>query len=335
MVRKSLIVAALLAVSSPLAAQEEWVWTSDRLYGTAPLGVMGDRILEQGEIQLNYRLVAHNSRGIWFVTDSLPLATTLQLYSAAPLKLTAMTHLGTAAFGLTPDITVMVSGKFSLRERDQLSAAGVFYTTTVKDFGDVSVDGLIDIVRSGPYRAHIRLGAVIPVGVTGAAVATPFSTSQRLPYDQRPGKGAFAATGGMTAQMQNEVGSIGGQFNVRVNVASRTDYTVGDSYEGTGWVAYKINDAFSVSWRLDYQSWGHVEGADLGVDPTQDPGMDGLFLAGQRLDMPIGVNFEFPEGSRLAGHRIALEAIYPLHHDYEGPQLGLDWGIFVGAQLTF
>ena len=335
MVRRSLIVAVLLAVSSPLAAQEEWVWTSDRPDGAAPLGVIGDRLLEQGEIQLNYRLVSQNSRGVWFITDSLPLATTLQLYSAAPLTLTSLIHRGSAAFGVADDLTLMVGGEFSIRERDQLTSAGVFYTTTVKDFGDVTADLLYDVLRSGPYRAHIRVGAVVPVGITGARVTTPFAASDALPYDQRPGGGAFAATGGMTAQVQNEFGSVGGQFNLRVNVATRTDYTLGDWYQGTGWAAYKVNDAFSVSMRLDYQSWGHVEGADPGVDATQDPGMDGLFLAGQRLDMPIGVNFTFPEGSRFAGHRIALEAIYPLHHDYEGPQLGLDWGIVVGAQLSF
>ena len=42
-----------------------------------------------------------------------------------------------------------------------------------------------------------------------------------------------------------------------------------------------------------------------------------------------------PEGSRLAGHRISFETVYALHHDYEGPQLGLDWGINLGWVAPF
>ncbi len=42
--------------------------------------------------------------------------------------------------------------------------------------------------------------------------------------------------------------------------------------------------------------------------------------------MPLGINLLMPSGP-LAGHLISMETIYALHHDYEGPQLGLDWGI--------
>ena len=51
--------------------------------------------------------------------------------------------------------------------------------------------------------------------------------------------------------------------------------------------------------------------------------------------MPLGINFVIPGTSPLAGQRLYLEAVYALHHDYEGPQMGLDWGINLGWKAAF
>ena len=65
--------------------------------------------------------------------------------------------------------------------------------------------------------------------------------------------------------------------------------------------------------------------------------MDGLNLSGERIDIPIGFNFILPESSPLGGHRIGLEANYPIFHKYNarGVQLGLDWGLTLGYQINF
>ena len=135
MVRKSLIVAALLAVSSPLAAQEEWVWTPDRPDGAAPLGVFGTRTLSQGEIQLTYQWIQRNSQGVWFGKDSLDLATTLQLYEVAPLHLSDKRHSLQLSYGVSDDLTVNVRGEFSVMERNQLRNDGVFYIMNANALG--------------------------------------------------------------------------------------------------------------------------------------------------------------------------------------------------------
>ena len=51
MVRKILIVAAILTVASPLAAQEEYVWTSTRPDCHAPTGVTGARPPVNGPLE--------------------------------------------------------------------------------------------------------------------------------------------------------------------------------------------------------------------------------------------------------------------------------------------
>ena len=332
MVRRSLIVAVLMAASSPLAAQDGWVWTGNRPDADAPLGVTGARTLDMGVIEIGYRFAQTNSRGVWFSTDSLPLATTLQLYTVAPLTLSQQTHSAVFSWGLTESLTLMGSAEFSILEREQLTSTGILYITRVQEFGDVSATALYEVFREGPYRFNLALGAVAPTGKSRTYADTPFGTRQALPYDQRPGGGTLGITPGATFQAQNENASVGAQFRARINVIDGvTDWTPGDRYEANGWGAYRINDVISVSGGLRWAMWGRIEGADPQLNPTMDPGNDPVtgLAGGQRADLPVGVNVRIPGGA-LEGHRIALESVYTLHHDYEGVRLGQDWAISLG-----
>jgi len=335
MVRRSLIVAALMAVSSPLVAQEpvEWVWAGNRADADAPLGVFGARTLVEGDMEVGYRFAQTNDLGVWFSTDSLPLATTLQLYAVAPLEMSRQSHIGTFSWGILEYLTLTGSVEFVVFEREQLTDTGILYITRVKELGDVTASAIWEVYHAGPYRGNISLGAVFPTGKSRTYANTPFGTSQALPYDQRPGGGTFGLTPGAAFQAQNEFGSVGATFRARINlVEGVTDWTPGDRYEANGWAAYRIDDALSASMGLRWQGWGRIEGADPQLDPTMDPGNDpvtGTGAGGQQADLTLGINFMMPGGA-LAGHRFQLESNYTLHHDYEGVQLGRDWAINLG-----
>jgi hypothetical protein len=336
MVRRSLIVAALLAVSSPLAAQDEYVWTSNRPDSHAPLGVDDTRTLEVAALEVTYKFTQMNSQGVWFSNDSLPLAQTLQLYQVAPLTLSRQTHSVMGAYGVTEDLTITASAEFSIYEREQLTSSGIYYITGAEDLGDITASAIYEVHRGGPFILNASFGVVLPTGKARTWAQTPFSGAgeESLPYDMRPGGGTFALTPGLTGQVQNEFGTLGAQFRGHINVGTGTvDFTYGDSYQANGWAAYKVNDMFSVSAGVRWQIWGNIEGADPTLDPARDPAADPIFLAGQRADMPLGINFTIPGDGPLAGHRLLAEAVYALHHDYEGPQLGLDWGINLGYRL--
>ena len=334
MVRRSLIVAVLMAVSTPLAAQDEWAWTDFRPDSDAPLGVVGARTLDLGVIEVGYRFSQINSRGVWFATDSLPLATTLQLYPVAPLTLSQQTHSGIFSWGLLPSLTLIGTAEFSILEREQLTDTGILYITRTQQIGDVTGTAVYEIYHAGPYRGNISMGLLFPTGKARTWADTPFGTGQALPYDQRPGAGSFALMPGATFQVQNEYGSLGTQFRARLFLdvqAPDVDWTPGDRYEANGWAAYKISDALSMSGGVRWAIWGRIEGADPLIDPTMDPGNDPVtgLSGGQRADLPVGINLRMP-GGLLEGHRFALEAIYTIHHDYEGVRLGQDWAINLG-----
>jgi hypothetical protein len=341
MVRRSLMVAAaLVAVSSPVAAQEEevYVWTSGRPDSDAPIGVFGARTLDAGALEFTYRFSQMNSRGVWFAQDSVPLATTLQLYTVAPLTLSNITHSVTGSFGLSDRLTLTGMAEFHLMEREQITNGGILYITSVQALGDLSASAIYEIYRQGPYRMNVSAGAILPIGKARTYADTPFGTDQALPYDQRPGGGAFAVTPGVTALVQNEVASLGAQFKGRIHIGEGTsDFTPGDQYQADAWGAYRINQVFSVSGGLRWQIWGRMEGADPQLTPGMDPGNDPVtgMAGGERVDMPIGLNMVMPEGSVVAGHRLGVEATYAVHHQYEGVRLGMDWGIHLGYSMPF
>ena len=335
MVRKSLIAAALLAVASPLVAQDEWVWTSDRPDGEAPLGVFGARTLDAGTIQVSYQWIQRNSMGIWYGKDSLELSTTLQLYEVAPLTLSDRRQTAQVAFGVTDALTVRARGAFALIERQSLRDTGTFFIMSANALADIEAEATYNVIRQGSYRVDVTGGAVIPIGKSATYAVSPYSTpdEEPTPYDMRPGAGSFGIFGGASFDVQNEVGSVGGQFKARtyVNENSR-GFTLGDRYEASGWASYNVNDDIGISAGVRWEKWGNIDGADafLSTVAMRDPMNAGVFLSGLRASMPLGINIMMPAGSMLAGHRFAFEVIYALHHDYDGPQLGLDWGMNIG-----
>jgi len=333
MVRRMLIVAGLMAAASPLAAQdEEWVWTGGRADADAPLGVIGARTLEQGTIEVGYRFDQVNSLGVWFSKDSVPLETTLQLYTVAPLEMSRQAHQATLAWGVLDNLTLTGTMEFVMFERKQLTDSGILYITRAEEIGDLTASAIWEVYRSGPFRGNLSLGAVFPTGKSRTYADTPFGASQALPYDQRPGGGTFGLVPGATFQAQNEFGSVGAQFRARFNLVDGvTDWTPGDVYQANVWGAYKITDPLSASWGLRWSMKGRIEGADPQLDPTMDPGNDPVtgLAGGQQADLVLGVNFLMP-GGPLTGHRFQLESIYTLHRDFEGVQLGQDWAIKLG-----
>lgn len=337
MLRKSLLVATLLLVASPLYAQEDYVWTSKRPDGHAPVGILNGRTLEVGEAQVTYRFRQVNHKGVWFENDSLFTSTTLEFYQVAPLTLSNQMHQVSGAYAVSDKLTLTASWTFAQLQREQLTDGGVFYVTDVDEPGDVEVSGLFNFYDQGPYRAHLQMGLVLPIASATSKAETPFSTGRDpLPYDMRMGSQTFGILPGVTFSVQNEAGSVGAQANAEIHFGTNDhDFREGNRYMATGWAAYRAGDYFSVSARVRWENWGGIHGQDSRLDPTRDPGNDGFFLEGERVDLPVGVNFYMPEGTRFEGHRLALEAVFPVHHDYEGPQLGLDWGFTAAWQVAF
>lgn len=339
MVRKGLFIVVLLAIAMPVAAQEQMAWSSKRPDAQAPFGVLGGRTLDKGEFELTYRFDQLNSTGGWYQDTQLPPDFWSEYYQVTPLSMRTQTHSLGFAFAPTSDLTLTANLGYSFRHREQLTAGGeIFYITESDKLGDLEVAALYRVYDTGPYRAHIQLGALAPTAPTDVTALTPFSSprEEELPYDMRPGAGVFGAVPGFTVLAQNERGTVGAQVKgVFYFGTNDRDFAPGDRFEFNGWASIRANDYLSFSARAAYQKWGSIEGADPDLNPVRDPGNDGFFLSGSRLDVPIGLNIFMPEGTRFAGHRLSLEYVFPAVHSYDGGQFGADWGLIAGWQVVF
>jgi hypothetical protein len=339
MVRKSLLIVVLLAIAMPAGAQEKLAWSSKRPDAQAPFGVLGGRTLELGEFEVSYRFSQLNSDGMWYQDVLLPPDFWADYYQVTPIFMRAQTHGLGLAYGATEDLTFTANLGYSFRHREQLTSGGdIFYITESDKLGDLEVAGLYRVYDEGPYRAHVQLGALIPTAPTDVKAKTPFSTpgEELLPYDMRPGAGTFAVMPGLTLLAQNEAGTVGAQAKGTVHFGTNDhDFAPGDRFDLNVWASYRLNEYFSVSGRAAYQRWGAIDGADPALDPVRDPGNDGFFMSGSRLDIPVGMSVYMPEGTRFAGHRLSLEYIFPASHSYDGAQFGANWGLVAGWQVVF
>lgn len=310
--------------------------------GQAPVGIVDGQLLPRHKVQFGYRFIQEDYKGLWMNHDSLTLNDGLQYFSVVPRSLQNQTHELSVAFAPTSTLTLTARMTYSQRQREEwylVNDTLYYHQTNVKELGDLEVSALYDVYHQGPYRAHLHLGALFPTGAYDPTGLTPFSANQQsLPYDMRAGAGTYAVLPGITMLAQNEYGSVGvqarGTFYVGTN---QKGFAPGNVYDFTAWAGYRLNDYFSISARARYKRWDAIKGADPDVSAyvLQDPGYNGYYVKGYRLEIPVGLNIFVPEGMPLAGNRLSVEFMRVASQYYDGAQLGADWGIVLGWQTMF
>ncbi len=342
MVRRSLIALAFFLAAAPLTAQmqrnpasapAEYQWSWDRPDAMAPVGTFGANLVPAGRFDLRYRFHQTNWQGIYLGTDTLSGNDVATLYSDVPMTRRNEHHELQAMWGLSENVTIIARSEFIIIERETVHNFRMGPSpvrTSVEELGDTEVGLLYRVVGEGPYRMHVQAGGVIPTGKAityGDTTRAQTGAAVSLPYDMRTGFGTFGVVLGIGGGVQNEVGSLGAQFRLRTDFGENdAGFTPGDQYEANGWAAYRLNDVFSFSAGIRWERYRSLDGLDESLNITGDPHNAAPFLSGQRAHLPLGVNFRLPEGHRLAGHGLGVEAVYTLHHDMDAPQLGMNWG---------
>ena len=157
----------------------------------------------------------------------------------------------------------------------------------------------------------------------------------RLPYPMQNGSGTWDVLLGATYTGQVRRLSWGAQANGVIRPGENSnDYTLGDRYEVTAWLAHPWSSRVSTAFRLDWQQWFNISGADPTLNPLLVPTADPERRAGRRLDGLVSTNVAVRTGP-LKGMRFAVEGGVPLYQDWVGPQLGGDWRITAGIQYMW
>lgn len=331
--RRFQVACAALLAAAPLSAQD-YVWSDARPDAGPPAGVVGDRALPAGAVELRYIFSNTAFEGVQLGTQLVAPVSVLDFYDSTPFQRRDRMHRAVLAFGASESFTLLVDAHWIDRTRD-VADEEFFIETSASGLGDVSVEGLFQVYEGDATRVALTAGVELPVGSTDETGDLLVLQDQILPYEMQPGSGSLSALPGVTAVHQNAFGTVGAQVKARLRLNDNDrDYRLGDVVEARGWVGYRLNDFFAVTSGVRAFSWGSIQGVPDDVDIGRDPGEDPIFTGGKRVDVPLGLNVLMPEGS-LEGHRLSIEFVWPVHQDYDNFRIANDWAFAVGWQTAF
>lgn len=310
-------------------------WTSGRPDGHAPLGVMGDHVHGKGEWMLSYRYMFMSMDGNRDGTDNLGVDEVLADFMVSPDDMTMEMHMIGVMYAPSNDLTLMAMLPFVSKEMDHITRMGSSFTTNSGGLGDIKLSGLYQILDRDRQTVHLNLGFSVPTGSIDERDDTPAGNDVILPYPMQIGSGTVDLRPGITYLGQTDHWSWGAQANTVLRLGENDrGYTVGNRYQLTAWTARKLNENFSLSLRLDGETWEDYDGADSALNPMVIPTADPDLRGGTRLDLGLGLNVYLPEGF-LPGGRLATEFEFPIYQSLDGPQLETDWQLTVGIQSAF
>lgn len=310
-------------------------WSTSRPDGHAPIGVMGDHTHGKGEWMASYRYMHMAMDGNRSGTRQVSTASVLAAWPVAPMEMTMEMHMLGVMYAPSDKLTLTAMLPYSIISMDHITRTGVRFTTETSGVNDIQLGGLYELGRWDQHAAHLNIGFGLPTGSVDERDRTPAGASSLLPYPMQLGSGTIDLLPGATYLGQSEDWSWGGQLRGTVRLGENEEnYTLGDRLGITTWLGRKLSSSVGISGRLNLDSWGNVDGAEVRVNPMMVPTADTNRRGGTRLDLLFGVNLYQPGGA-LKGHRIAVEGGLPIYQQLEGPQLETDWLMTIGWQFAW
>ncbi len=302
--------------------------------GHAPIGVMRDHIHKKGEFMLSYRYDLMNMNKMQDGTKNLSNAAALNDYMMVPTKMNMKMHMAMVMYGITDKLTVMVMSNYVTNSMKMVDMDGAKTSANISGFGDSSITGMYEFFKDANSHAQFNFGLLIPSGNIKRN-----DNGSRAAYAMQLGSGSYAFLPGFSYSGFQESYSYGAQVNGQFRINNNSlKYKLGDSYNLTAWGAKKLNEAFSLSSRLNYSITQKTKGFDSALNSEDalmmSPTNNALFSGGRKLDLLFGVNFIVPNGA-LKGHRLGVEAGVPLYQKYSGIQMKSNYNITLGWQKSF
>jgi len=295
---------------------------------------MSDFLILDRDLYVGVRFYDERYRGAKVGTEDISSDDVLSFFAVAPLALDKKTVELDLRLGLFGWVTAEVSMPIFQAKMLNTTSTSLFETTS-ETYGDVAIRGLFDLLEMDQYRLSLTLGGTIPTGKIRKRDVGASGVREILPYAMQGGSGTYDVLAGLTFLTQNEVASVGAQFNSVIRVMDNwRDYRLGNELSFSVWGAYNLSDWVSVSMRGLFETWGDVSGSDPGTDGTIDPSANSFAQGGERVQIPFGISVFLREGP-AEGHRLLLEWYYPIHEDLNGPQLSTESTFVISWQTFF
>ena len=246
--RGTLLFTAVLSLAAAPAGAQVYDWNAERPDGVSPVGIVADRTLARGAVQTSYRFMRMKAQGLRSGPDPLADLDALDLgFTFVPVRRTIDVHMVSVGIGVTDALTLRASGGWTSKQ-SEFANEETFFDTEASGIVDLEGDILWQIYGSGPWRGHVQLGIVAPVGSVDERADFPEASDARLPYDMQIGSETWKLVPAFGAQVMNEVGSVGVQIRGSFPLASNDrGWRPGQQVDGAIWMARRFNDVVSGS----------------------------------------------------------------------------------------
>jgi hypothetical protein len=306
-------------------------------FGNEPIGVMGAHSHTTGDWMFSYRAMRMEMDGNRDGSSRISTGDVFaEGFMIAPTNMTMDMHMFGTMYGVNDDLTVMLMAPYIDMEMDHVTGMGVKFTTETDGIGDVKLSSIFRLKQWGNHQLNLNAGISVPTGSIDEKDDTPMGSNQHLPYPMQLGSGTWDLIPGLTYTGHHSDLSWGAQGVAVVRIDENdNDYTLGDRFHASGWVAKDWIPEFSSSLRVNGQWWGNIDGSDKKLPmlaPTMVPTADPDLRGGRRFDLLVGAAFK-PSSGFFKGQRVALEYGQPVYQNLDGPQLETDWTLTLGWQL--
>jgi len=301
----------------------------------APLGVRGAQVIKPGKwlVAYTYRHMAKDGNLIG--TDSVSTAQLLNSYPLVPESMDADIHGICLRRGITKKLTVMAMVPYIHKNCNMVMRNGTRFTVKSEGIGDLHLSGTYSLFRSADHQVVFYGGASAPTGSINVKDNTPTMTNAKLGYGMQRGSGTVDLYPELTYMGKRKKTYWGARVSGVLRLGENyNDYRWGNRYGLTGWTGYRFVKSLIGSFRLDWQSWANISGADPELNPRSTPGKDPKLRGGNRLDLLAGMSWYLNQG-RFKGHRLFVEGGVPVYQDLNGPQGDTDWLLSAGWKYIF
>tara|TARA_B100000809_G_scaffold258620_1_gene302128 strand:+ start:4893 stop:5969 length:1077 start_codon:yes stop_codon:yes gene_type:complete len=291
----------------------------------------------EGEWMFGYKYQHTKRKGYKDGTKTLSVSDVFDRgYTTVPTEMRMEMHLVHLMYGLSDNLTLMAMLPYMRKSMDHVKTPpGLPFTAESEGIGDIKAMGLYTFFKRKHHRIQLTGGLSLPSG----SIDTKSSTGAQLEYPMQLGSGTVDFCPAITYSGQSSgddwYWGTHAEGTIRLGENNR-DYTLGNRLTLTTWATRMWSEWMSTSIRLDGHVWGDIDGADprleeeKEVEWTRDPDL----ADGKRVDLLLGVNV-FQQEGKLKGHRVSVEAGFPIYEWLDGPQLGVDWILRAGWQWAF
>lgn len=291
-----------------------------------------------GEWMVGYKFMSMHMDGNRDGTDRMSETEVLSQFMVTPTEMDMEMHMLDLMWAPNDDWTYMVMVPFLRQSMKHLNMAGTRFETESQGIGDLKLAGLYSIWRRDredrTQRFVLQAGLSVPTGSINVKDRTPMGRLT-LPYAMQLGSGTVDLQPGLTYLAQRHRWAWGAHLSSVLRVDTNEEhYQLGNEVLLDLWVSKKWTNWLSTSLRVQGRGWGNIHGADSRLNPAMVPTADPHLRAGQRVDVLLGANLFALAGS-LEGHRVAIEAGFPIYQNLQGPQLETDWRVTLGWNYTF